>query len=297
MSPFGTCREVFFHRFKNQIATMLVQSNDFFNVLIQIILIHVSICNTLVKVGGVQVSALFDFNKLGQQAMLSSNPAKTQARAEDFGEGAQEHNQALGIHRFQGRQNSAFITQLAIRIILQYRQVVFINNFHEFLAAFQRPGAAGRVLEVRDYIDELAVRGGFQNFVQLFRNQAAVVSRNLNEVRLISIEGIQCAEVGRAFAENNIAGIQEQLACEVQALLRAGSNQNVIRINVGVIFIGHAFSNFCTQGRTAFGGCILQQLTAFFQYQVMRNLGNFFNREQLRCRQTASKGNNIRLSG
>jgi DNA-nicking Smr family endonuclease len=39
-----------------------------------------------------------------------------------------------------------------------------------------------------------------------------------------------------------------------------------------------------------------QQLATFLQYQVMRNLGNFFYREQLRCRQTAGKGNNIRLS-
>ena len=275
---------------------MFVQSNDFFNMLIQVVLFHVSICNTLVKVRGVQVSALFDFNKLAQQAVLSCNPAKTQARAEDFGEGAQEHNQAFGIHRFQRRQDSAFIAQFAVRIIFEYRQVVFVNYFHEFLTAFHGPGTAGRVLEVRNYIDKFAVRSGGQDFIQLFRNQTTVIGRNLNKFRLVSVECVQSAKVGRAFAQNNVAGIQEQLACEVQALLRAGGNQNVIRINIGVVFISHAFSNFCTQGRTAFGSCILQQLTTFLQYQVMRNLGNFFYREQLRCRQTTSKGNNIRLS-
>ena len=275
---------------------MFVQSNDFFNVLIQVVLFHVSICNTLVKIGGVQVSALFDFNKLAQQAVLSSNPAKTQTRAEDFGEGAQEHNQTFGIHRFQGRQDSAFIAQFAVRIIFEYRQVVFVNNFHEFLTTFHGPGTTGRVLKVRNYIDKFAVRSGFQDFIQFFRNQTTVIGRNLNKFRLVSVECVQSAEVGRAFAQNNVAGIQEQLACEVQALLRTGGNQNVIRINVSVIFISHAFSNFCTQRRTAFGSCILQQLTTFLQYQVMRNLGNFFYREQLRCRQTAGKGNNIRLS-
>ena len=174
---------------------------------------------------------------------------------------------------------------------------MLINNFHKGLAAFHGPGTAGGVLEVRNYIDEFAVRSGLQNFVQLCRNQAAVIGGNLHEFRLVSVEGIQSAQIGGAFAQNYVTGVQEELTSEVQALLGTGGNQNVIRVNLGVIFVSHAFSNFSAQGGTTFGGCILQQLTTFLQHQVMRNLGNFFNGEQLRSRQTASKGDDIRFCG
>ena len=62
MSPFGASGEFFFHSLQDYIATMLVKSNDFLNVSVQIIGFHVSISNTLVKVGGVQVCALFNLS-------------------------------------------------------------------------------------------------------------------------------------------------------------------------------------------------------------------------------------------
>ena len=266
MGPFGTSREFFFHSLQNYITTMLVESNDFLNVLIQIISFHVSISNTLVKIGGVQVSALFNLHELSQQLVLSSDPAKTQARAEDLGEGAQEHNQALGIQGFQGRQDFALIAQLAIGVILNNGQVVLINNFHKCFTALHGPGTAGGVLEVRNYIDEFAVGSGCQNLVQLFGNQAAVIGGNFHKFRLVSVEGVQSAQVGRAFAEHNVAGVQEQLTNEVQALLGASGNQDIIRVYLSMIFISHAFRNFCAQGGTTFGGCILQQLTTFLQH-------------------------------
>ena len=165
------------------------------------------------------------------------------------------------------------------------------------MAAFKAPGAAGRVLEIRNYINEFAVRGSGKNFIQFFRNQAAVIGRNFYKFRLVSIESVQCAEVGRTFAQNNIAGVKEQFACKIKALLAAGGNKNIVRVNFGMVFIFHAFGNFSAQGRAAFGSCVLQQLTAFFFYQVMGNFGNFFNREQFRCGQAACKRDNIRLCG
>ena len=227
---------------------------------------------------------------------MSSYPTKTQTGAEYFGESAKEHYQAFGIHGFQGRQDFTFETQFAVRIIFQYRQVVFINNFHKFLTAFHRPGTTSRVLEVRNYIDEFAVRSGFQNFVQFFRQQTAIIGRNFYEGRFISVESVKCAQVRGAFAQNNIARVQEQFACEVKALLGTSGNQNFIRVNIGVVFICHTFRNFSTQGRTTFGGCVLQQLATFLHNQVIGNFSNFFNGEQFRCRQTTSKGNDIRLS-
>ena len=238
---------------------------------------------------------MFDFDKFAKQTFFCCYPTKTQARAEHFGESAKEHYQAFGIHGFQGRQDFAFKAQFAVGVIFQYGQVVFINNFHKFLTAFHRPGTTSGILEVRNYIDEFAVRSGFQNFVQLFRQKAAIIGGNFYKSRFISVESVECAQVRGAFAQNNIARIQEQLASKVKALLGTGGNQNFIGVYVGMIFICHTFRNFSTQGRTTFGGCILQQLATFFEYQVMGNFSNFFNREQFRCRQTTSKGNDIRL--
>ena len=201
---------------------------------------------------------MFDFDEFAENIFMSSYPAKTQTGAEYFGESAKEHYQAFGIHGFQGRQDFAFKTQFAVRIIFQYRQVVFINNFHKFLTAFHRPGTTSRVLEVRNYIDEFAVRSGFQNFVQFFRQQTAIIGRNFYEGRFISVESVKCAQVGGAFAQNNIARVQEQFACKIEALLGTSGNQNFIRVNIGVVFICHTFRNFSTQGRTTFGGCVLQ---------------------------------------
>ena len=275
---------------------MTIEVADFCNVCIKVVSIHVSICNTLVKVGGVKVSTLFDFDKFAEHVFVSSYPTKAQARAEHFGESAKEHYQTFGIHGFQRRLNFAFKAQFAVRVIFQYGQVVFINNFHKFVTTIHRPGTASGVLEVRNYIDEFAVRSGFQNFVQFFRNQTAIIGGNFYKSRFISVEGIECAQIRRAFAQHNVTRVQEQFACEVQALLGTGSNQNFVGVNIGMIFICHTFRNFSTQGRTTFSSCVLQQLATFLHNQVMRNFSNFFNGEQFRCRQTTSKGNDVRLS-
>ena len=275
---------------------MTIQCADFSNVFIKVISIHISICYTLVEVGGVEISALFDFDEFAENIFVSSYPTKTQTGAEYFGESAKEHYQTFGVQRFQGRQDFAFKTQFAVRIIFQYRQVVFINNFHKFLTAFHRPGTTSRVLEVRNYIDKFAVGSGFQNFVQFFRQQTAIIGRNFYEGGFISVESVECAQIRGAFAQNNVARVQEQFASKVEALLGTSGNQNFIGVNIGVVFISHTFRNFSTQGRTTFGSCVLQQLATFLQNQVMGNFSNFFNGEQFRCRQTTSKGNDVRLS-
>ena len=73
MSPFGASGEFFFHSLQDYIATMLVKSNDFLNVLIQIVGFHVCISNTLVKIGGVQVCRTFYAKgQTGQQLLLGA---------------------------------------------------------------------------------------------------------------------------------------------------------------------------------------------------------------------------------
>ena len=230
---------------------------------------------------------------LGNQVDLSDDllagrdPADTHAGREDLGEGAEVHDQFLRIHALKRREVLALEPKVSIGVVLNGGNLILIDDIHELLSALQRPGASARVLEIGDDIDELDILRGGKDTVQFFHDHAIFIRRNLDKLRLILPESIDRAKIARALQNDDVAGIQEELADEVQALLAAGGQDNLCRIDGDIVLFQHALGDLLSQRSPAVGRTVLQcRRSGFFQYCVI-GFSDILDREQLGGRQAA----------
>ena len=206
----------------------------------------------------------------------------------------------LRVHGNQRSDFFAFETEVAIGVIFEYRDFILGHQFHQFLSAFQGHAAAGGVLVVRDDIDEFDIRCGFQIFFQFFGDDAVVVSRYFDVFRLFEIKSADSAQVSRAFAEDDVAFVQEDTAGDVETLLGTGNDHDVLGFHFvhahRLVHSVHAVSDSLTQAHEAQGRAVLHSAGAIFLADFDSYFGQFFQRESLRSRQAACEGNDIRLS-
>ena len=245
--------------------------------------------------GSLQRSCLLHKVVFCQDFIRGADPTQTIAGSQNLGEGAQINDQALGVQALQSGHVFTFETQLAIGVILNDGNFVLVDNLHELMTAIQIPGTAGGVLEIGDDIDHLDLLGGGQNLLQLFHNHAAIIGGNFNELGLASLESVHGAQIGGAFQQHHIAGVQEHAGGEIQTLLAAGGDQNMIRVRVDVILGQHSLSDLLTQTGEPFGAGILQSNAAVLFQNCLGCSDHLLNGKQLGCGHTAGKRNNIGL--
>ena len=214
--------------------------------------------------GSLQRSRLLHEVVLGQDLILSADPTQTIAGRQNLGEGTQIDHQTLGVKALQGRQIVAFKAQFAIGIVLNNRDLVLVDDIHELMPAIQIPSAACGVLEIGDDIDHLHALGGGQDLFQLFHDHAAIIGGNFNKGRLASLEGVDSAQIGGAFQQHHVAGVQEHTGGEIQTLLRTGGHQNVVSVGVDIVLCQHTLGDLLAQTGITFGGRILQCHAAIF---------------------------------
>ena len=210
-------------------------------------------------------------------------------------EGAEVHDQALRVHALERRQILSLEAEVAVGIVLNGRDLIFGDDVHELLAALQRPGTPARVLEIRDDINELDILCRGKNLIQFLHDHAVFIGRNLDKVRLILTEGIDGAQIARALENDHIAGIQEELADKVKALLAAGGQNDLIRVNLDIVFLQHALGNLLSQRSPAVGGTVLQGRGARLIQNGIVSSFDILNGEEFRCGETACEGNDLGL--
>src|SRR6266540_5223706 len=84
-----------------------------------------------------------------------------------------------------------------------------------------------------------------------------VVDGNGDEPGLVGGEGLDGSEEGRGLGEDEIAGIQEEPADEVEGLLRARGDEDVVRRDPDAV-TRHVTHEQLPQGQIPFGGAVLQ---------------------------------------
>ena len=207
--------------------------------------------------GSLQRSRLLHEVVLGQDLILSADPTQTIAGRQNLGESTQIDHKTLGVKALQSGQIVTLEAQLTIRIVLNNRDLVLVDDIHELMTAIQIPSAACGVLEIGDDIDHLHTLGGGQDLFQLFHDHAAVIGGHFNKGGLASLECIDCAQIGGAFQQHHVAGVQEHTGGEIQTLLRTGGHQNVVSIGVDIVLCQHTFGDLLAQTGITFGGRIL----------------------------------------
>lgn len=106
-----------------------------------------------------------------------------------------------------GGQGLALQAKLAVGVVLEQPEVVRGELAGERLAALEREGSPGRVLERRDAVDEPRAVGR-RELADRLGQQAVVVGRDGDGPRAGEREDLQGREVGRVLDEHRVARLE-----------------------------------------------------------------------------------------
>ena len=289
-------REILFHAVVHQCTAFAVDVTEFGNMFVDIEHIEEERNLALRKGRDLQVRRLFVLDGLVDNSRIGDHPGHAQTGHHDFREGAEEDDLAFLVQGFEGRQLFDVVAEFAVRVVFDDGEIVFFEDFHESFAPFEGPGDARRVLEFRDDISQFDLITVFlTDLFEFFRDDALFVRRHFHELRAAELKGVDGAEVGRAFDEDDVAGIDEEIRQVRKALLGTGGDEDFVFRAVDEEGFLHAFTDVLAQGQIAFGRTVLDGGAPFLIDDGIRRLPQFFHREEFRCRQAAGEGNNFGL--
>ncbi len=108
---------------------------------------------------------------------------------------------------------------------------------------------AGRVLEGGDGVDQSRATGA-QGLFHLLHLHPLLVQRHPQQTHIQRAEKVNGPGVGWALYQNHVARAQQQLGHQGQRLLRAGRDQDVVRVR-GDTLAGQDVGDLGPQGRIA----------------------------------------------
>jgi hypothetical protein len=111
------------------------------------------------------------------------------------------------------------------------------------------------------------------------------IAGHADDLRLHRCEGLQCPEVGRRLDQHAAAGIGEHLGHQVQALLRAGGDQDLGRVDLPGQPLGHHLD----QRLEALAGGVLQRGLAVGLQHLLAGTRELADRKGLRRGQAAAE--------
>ena len=221
-------REVRFQGHEHGVAAASIDITDSCNVRFEIVFEHEARREELDEARSVEVGALLDEHVSPQEITVRHHPTEAHARRQDLRKGPEVHHRAFITERRDRRQRLAVEAELGVRCVLDHRHIETACKLGEFAAAFDRPTAPARVLEIRHDVDELDPIHRIETRFELRRHHAVVIGRHLDEGRPVGAKGADGAEVGRALAEDNVALVEKDLAGQVEGLLRTADDEHLV---------------------------------------------------------------------
>src|SRR5579863_3231828 len=186
----------------------------------------------------------------------------------------------------------AFVAKLAVRIIFDNRDAVLVGQKDELVTASFGESDACRILKIRQNIHEL--RAGAQAGVELLGEQAIVIDGHGNVLRSVHVEGLQRAQISGCFDEHAVAAIDKHLADQIQSLLGAGGNENVLGTGNDAVASDVA-GNHLAEGLIAFGRTVLQRLGAMLGEDFVASFFKARYGEDIRSWKAAAERDDSRL--
>ena len=220
------------------------------------------------KGAGVGVAELFAHGRLGQQRARRNHPAHTQAGAQYLAEAAAMRQQlAAARHRLAQRQQAGrrrfAEVQITIRVVLDDQGLVLHRQFQHAAAALGAQHGATGVAKGRDQVDELGSVLGDQRF-QAVHLHAVAVDRRADQIGAVQAEALDRREKGRTFDDHLVARVDQRLAQQVQRLLAAGGDDQLLGRQIGHALARHERGQLLAQGVVALGRTVLQRRARLF---------------------------------
>ncbi len=287
-------------RFHHHVAPLAIDAANQLDVLVEEVIARHFVGHHLDKRRGVQVGALLELHKFGDHVWRRHNPSQTQSRRQGFRKRAQVNHvadvvsvvaaQVLPIEHDQRRKVLALIAELAIRIVLDDWDSIAVGQQNQFVAAAFSERRPARVLEVRQHVHELWPQS--QRRFQLLGAKAVIVTRHAHVLRAIHIEGLQSSKIGGRFDQHAVTGVDQQLADQIQRLLRAGGDHHVLGLRLHAV-PGRVARDHFPQRLVAFGRAVLEGQARLLVQDLVTSFTKALSRENLRGGQAAGKRNDF----
>jgi sulfatase maturation enzyme AslB (radical SAM superfamily) len=174
-----------------------------------------------------QIGPLFQFGQSFNENACSEDPADTQSRKGDLRETANLDDCTGGIQGLESRERVALVTQFTVNIILNHRNTGTGCELKQGLTGGKRDGGARRILEVgRDHKETGPFTG--DEAVEGIEIDPLGSDGNANDAHPGTKENIPEAGIDRIFDQNGVANSGEETLEEVEGLLTAAGDDDVI---------------------------------------------------------------------
>ena len=186
---------------------------------------------------------------------------------------------AIIVQAFDGGDGVAGVPEVAVRIVLQHQYAVPFAHFQQLLPSLHRHGAARRVLERGDGVDELrAVADDF--LFQRVHDHAVFVHVHADDFGFVGVERLQRAEERGRFGEDDVARVAQHFGGEADALRRAGHDDDLVGRSLDAALRRH-LQHGVFQAADTRRAAVLQYGAAVFAQEVRSDLRDVFRGKAL----------------
>ena len=181
----------------------------------------------LAERAGALVGELLRRDEPGGDLGRADGPAEPHAGEERLRRRARLHDDVRG-EAPEARQRLVGEAELAVGDVLDDQEAVAARQLDQRRPPLGREAHAGRVLVVRDRVDELRAQPGGEPALQLVDLEPVLVERHGDEARLEAPERLDRAQVRRPLDDDEVAGVEERLPDQLQRLDRAARDRQLV---------------------------------------------------------------------
>ena len=172
-----------------------------------------------------------------------------------------------------------------VGVVLKHEQPCRTADLEDLGTSGGRQRGPGRVVEVGDRVEELgaSTRGRHRRdrLAQRLGDEPGGIHGHVHDVSLVGREGAERPDVRRGLGDHDVTGVAEDPRHEVQRLLAADRDHNVVR-GADDALERHHLADHLAQRRVALPGAVLQRLRAPGREQVRQQFADSVEREGCR---------------
>src|SRR5918992_1287749 len=223
--------------FEHRVAALPVHAGEAPDVGAPVGVLEVGVDHHLREVRGAEVGALLADVDLVQYPRLGVHPSEPHAGREDLRERPEVDHAVhdallLLLQRREGGERLALEAEHPVRVVLHDDQVELARDPEQLPPALCHQRHPCGVLEVGDGVEELDVEALLAGLAERLagghRDHAGPIHRDVRYARPVGGEGVEGAGVGGPLAQYGVALVEEDLGDEVEPLLGAGGDEDVL---------------------------------------------------------------------
>src|SRR5918996_3138662 len=150
---------------------------------------------------------------------------------------------------------------------------------------------------IGDRVDKFRFESCRESALEFFDTETVFVRRNGDHFCIETPEGHDCAEVGRAFHDYNVAWIEERLSGEFEGFDRAACDHQFARSWATALRGFQAGGHCIPSARQTCCGGVLHCTRVTSLHEFAHEVGRYGTRKGPRIREPAGKRNELRVPG